>query len=92
MRSIFDHDRNGRVMQSHNSYCAIHFGFRNITNPDTEQGSHHPLPAAKVLCLTALTSPTPFPRGFGYALYQASRRKNVAGFEAVTARPHGMMF
>ena len=33
-------------------YSAIHF--RNITKPDTEQGIHHRLPAAKVLCLTAL--------------------------------------
>ena len=49
-------------------YSAIHF--RNITKPDTEQGIHHRLPAAKVLCLTALKRrprPPSLAR-FGYAL------------------------
>jgi len=44
--------------------------FRNITKPDTDQGIHHRLPAAKVLCLTALKRrprPPSLAR-FGYAL------------------------
>lgn len=58
------------LFEFHLYYSAIHFGFRNITKPDTEQGSHHPLPAAKVLCLTALKRrprPASLAR-FGYAL------------------------
>lgn len=62
MRSILDHDGDGRVIILVSSLLLCHPLTLASAKPDTEQGSHHPLPAAKVLCLTALKHrPDPLP-------------------------------